>query len=303
MVEDARLVYSLSLPSANLKFAGGLRGQPILADVDYPKQLLSVNGNRLDTIHLDISLSPDIKIGEVVIDSPYFYLGDLLNYEVYRGDINTWSLTDTIHRHNFFSEFQPSNDSVLILRTFSGDRSTFRLQKEIHGEVMSTDGVLEKQVDGLFCTDGMLRRDPVTGRIVYVYFYRNNFICMSSQMNIEYLGQTIDTTSVAKIRVAKNKEHGYSTLSSPPFVVNRAANCYDGKLFVNSKLKADNEQKGEFAVHDVIDVYDLITGYYSGSFYIPYAEGKRLRHFVVRGKRVHVLSEKKYLVYQLPNSL
>jgi hypothetical protein len=42
--------------------------------------------------------------------------------------------------------------------------------------------LLEKQVDGVFDTDGQLLRDDITGELVYIYFYRNEFMVMDSNL-------------------------------------------------------------------------------------------------------------------------
>src|SRR5690606_29221831 len=93
---------------------------------------------------------------------------------------------------------------------------------------------------------GVLHYDPGAARLVYVYYYRNQFLCLDTNLNVQYKGRTIDTVSHAHIKVASLASEGKQTLTSPGGVVNRLS-CMDGKwVYVNSKLMANNERKSEF---------------------------------------------------------
>ncbi|MCG1037959.1 hypothetical protein KI686_16295, partial [Polaribacter sp. DS7-9] len=63
--------------------------------------------------------------------------------------------------------------------------------------------ILEKQIDGLFCTDGMLHYNRKRHQLIYLYYYRNQYILMDTLLNIVHKGNTIDTNRVAKINPVK----------------------------------------------------------------------------------------------------
>ncbi|PZR19988.1 MAG: hypothetical protein DI539_12150 [Flavobacterium psychrophilum] len=296
---QVQLLYSLRLNSSNYHFAGVADKGIYISSDRTPAVLLKVNGKVIDTMTLDLSLASGLTIGELIVDTPYFYAADMLNYIIYRGQLVNQKLTETIHARKFFAKYVPHDSGTVVLRTFTEDKQAFRLQKERNGVPINAEGLLTKQVDGLFCTDGMLRTDPTTGRVVYIYFYRNEFLCIDYSMKLLFQGKTIDTTSVVKIKVSKNKQDGSSRLSSPPFIVNRAATCDNGKLYVNSKLKGDNETMDVFRLNDAIDVYSLSDGSYEGSFYLSHTGGQRLRYFIIRGNICYVLSEQTLYTYQL----
>ncbi len=44
--------------------------------------------------------------------------------------------------------------------------------------------VLRKQVDGLLCTDGYLQYSKQFHQLVYTYRYRNQFICLDTNLNV-----------------------------------------------------------------------------------------------------------------------
>jgi len=140
--------------------------------------------------------------------------------------------------------------------------------------------LLEKQIDGLFCTDGMLHYDRATSQMIYVYFYRNQFLCMDTSMNLLFRGNTIDTIGHARIKVARIESENSITLAGPPAIVNRRSYACQNRLFVNSSLMGKNEDPDEFNSNSVIDVYDLgKEGKYIMSFYLPDYQGYKMKMF------------------------
>ncbi len=63
--------------------------------------------------------------------------------------------------------------------------------------VIESKDLLQKQVDGIFCTDGMMSYCKKSGKLIYVYYYRNQFICADSNLHLIYRGNTIDTNQFA----------------------------------------------------------------------------------------------------------
>ncbi|MDR6783316.1 hypothetical protein ABIE26_000196 [Pedobacter africanus] len=141
---------------------------------------------------------------------------------------------------------------------------------------------LEKQVDGYFCTDGLLRYDPAAGRLIYMYVYRGEFLCLDTNLNLLYKSKTIDTVSRAEITVNRKVNNGQLvsvTQSKPPKPVNRNLIVHRNLVFMVSTIKADNEAKTDFKSNQVIDVYAINSGKYLYSFYIPKYLGLKLNDF------------------------
>ena len=61
-------------------------------------------------------------------------------------------------------------------------------------EVIKADH-MEKIRDGGFATDGMLLYDPSLKQLIYVYYYKNKFICLDTNLNLAGSWKTIDTCS------------------------------------------------------------------------------------------------------------
>lgn len=118
-----------------------------------------------------------------------------------------------------------------------------------------------------------------------------------------YEGRTIDTTSTAKLKIAKVNSDNTLTLAEPPPIINRSC-CTDGDyLFVQSALKADNEEQRVFRKASVIDVYNLAGGAYLFSFYIPHYKSARLHAFKVFGNKLYVIADNYLLTYRFTHPL
>ncbi len=285
------LLKSIPLNSDLYYFAGWTDGKCYLANPHAPLDLLELKDAIQTTIHINILNTVNIQVGKISLDSPSFFLADLNAYTIYKGDVKNWKIDRTLVKQKFFSEFLPIPSSSTILRTLNEDRSLYILSKEgaNHERVSESSELIQKQIDGLFCTDGMLLFDKVDKRILYTYYYRNQFICADTSLNLLFRARTIDTTTTAKIRVAKIESMGVSTLASPPALVNRATFANNGMLFINSNLSGDNENPAVFRSHDAIDIYDSWTGQYQYSFYIPRQQNKRLRAFAIHSEKLYVL--------------
>lgn len=257
-----------------------------------------------DTAHMRLKMAPGTDLAgpaTVTIDSPHIYMtvGS-------QGAILHASLEDPVLRRlpegsPVFYNASPVSPASFILRLYDSARQQNVLAKRTLDKALFQPGVpvLEKQVDGVFCTDGTLHYDPGTAKLVYVYYYRNQFLCLDSNLNIQYKGRTIDTVSHAHIKVASLTSAGKSTLASPSGVVNRLS-CIDGKwIYVNSKLMANNEKKAGFDKVSAIDVYSLGDGSYQFSFYLPGIGDTKMRAFRVFNKTLVALYDHYVYTFRL----
>lgn len=297
-------VRTINVHSSHLYFAGRNLHYVYLAKSTTPLQLIEMSQNDYRIIHLRNPFNPILSESEIQIDSPYVYVSDLKLHKIFKGSIDNWQLTEELVHNCFYSAFVPLSNRSLALREFSNDSSQYVLVKRHHQSAYQAEStlLLEKQIDGFFCTDGMLRYDNSMRLLTYIYYYRNQFICTDTNLTLAYRGRTIDTTRYARIKVGKLKNA--SMLASPPFIVNRRAIVDRGRLYINSTLKGDNEDAATFNASDVIDVYNLSTGQYEYSFYIPRFQNIRLRHFVINGDNVYALHDAFLNVYTFkPDSI
>jgi len=295
-----RLLKRVDLMSEQFYIAGFHSRRLYLGKPSVPLQLLACGDDSTQVIQI-AGKTTAIRESKLMIDSPWFYLADMQNYQIYRGALQNWQINTVVHEGAFFTEFMPMRHAGIVQRTFKNDSSSYALvlHNSITGSTIEASDLLQKQLDGFFCTDGMLQFDAITQKLVYTYFYRNEFVSADTTLNLLYRANTIDTTSRARIQVRKVKSRHGSMLASPPFIVNRRSVASGGLLYINSALKADNEDPANFVEVDVIDVYQLSDGAYQHSFYIPRVEGVRLRHFAVYGELLYALHGRFLSAYQL----
>ncbi|MBT1704458.1 hypothetical protein [Chryseosolibacter indicus] len=296
---ELALVSRIDLQSSGYYFAGRIGEVLYFGVTTSPFHLLKITGDTKEIIHIKRSLADSVRMGKVIIEYPHFYLADLENYNIYRGETADWSCHEVVHHKLFFTEYLPANHSV-FLRLFNDEKTELILAKRNATNFgLKKSSLLEKQIDGIFCTDGVLKFDDSSGTLVYTYFYRNQFICADTSLRPIYRGNTIDTTRHAKMSVAKVYMSSYSAMSSPPHIVNRRAYVSKNLLFINSNIRADNEEQKTFEAMNVLDIYDLRTGKYLKSFYVPRISTNKLRHFFVIDNIIYSIQDNYLLLHRL----
>ena len=176
--------------------------------------------------------------------------------------------------------------STYLLKTYSKELGQNVLKKIQAKEQHMTQRIipLVKQVDGIFCTDGSVAYHSSKRLLFYMYYYRNQFICTDTSLNIVYRVSTIDTVSRAQISVARvdlPTGERLTTFSAPPRQVNSKISVWGSSIYIVSPKMADNEDEASFKQSTVIDVYAIENGKYQYSFYAPDVNKKKLKDFKV----------------------
>lgn len=283
--------------------AGKTFNKIYLGDNSSPKKILILETGLPDSIREDsIRVSNGLrKASHIMIDSNSFTAIDLISYHIYRGSSHDWKANVFMTDEIFFAEALPINNNAFIVRTFSEGAREYVLAKKTKfpPSMERKSGLLEKQIDGLFCTDGMLHFNKETNQVVYVYYYRNQFLTMDTSLNLLYQGTTIDPIAKARIKVARLND-GSVTLASPPYLVNNRSDTSGEYLFIHSKIKSKNEDRRYFEKTSVIDIYHLDGGSYIQSFYIPEFRGFKIKEFKVFDSTLVAIQGHFLVTYNLP---
>ena len=287
--------------------AGSTKHTLYLGNWTGPFHLLQVNLMTLDTTHTNLSvpglkIPDDYRLFRLKVDSPYFYLSHGTMPGIFQGTLNDRKAVKFSKGNTpYFVDAVPVSPRLMALTSLNLESKSNELA------ALTTDSpffqfksdLLEKQIDGFFCVDGMLHFDRELNRLIYLYCYRNEYLVMDTSLNLINRFHTIDTFKTAAIKVAEVKSKNYKTLASPPAKINFKS-CVSGKfLFVQSTLLAKNEDKVEFQKSPPIDVYDFWVGQYLYSFHLRDYAGERPSSFTVSDNRVSVIYKDKLVVYQL----
>jgi hypothetical protein len=242
---------------------------------------------------------------EVRIASPYFYLTDGTVPCIFRGSIKDWKAKQQKGKIFRFTLAEPMDSIIMAFRltspsTASNILGTYKITDRIISKV--NPHLLQKQIDGIFDTDGMLIYNQQLNRLHYIYYYRNQFITIDPQLQLERQGKTIDTVHKAQIKVA-NLPSGESKMSTPPLVINKAAAAYKNLLFINSERIGKYEDKNMLDHASIVDVYDFITGNYLSSLYVYHIDKQKMKSFRVYGNKLFTLTGHYLTVVKLSDKL
>jgi len=269
-----------SLPFNSYYLAGAVGDTVFLGNDTAPTHLLLVTDSILVTRTIQAP-DPLPRVTRILVDSPFVYMQDLERYSIHSGLLTSLKISRSL-QSEFFSETISLSPVSIVQRRLSDKSPEYVLTKLTNEGQAFKYSLLEKQIDGLFCTDGMLRYDKVSRKLIYVYFYRNQFICTDTSLNLLFRHHTIDTVTKANIEVAKIASDDAVILSSPPFIVNRRSAIFDNRLYINSNILSDLEDQRNLDNNCVIDVYDLAeSGSYLYSFYLPDFLGHKMKYFMI----------------------
>jgi hypothetical protein len=265
--------------------------------------VLKLNYTLTDTQQLILKVPPSIPIVasaiRVLIDSPDIMMLEGLTPRKLSGHMNNLEMSDDNYIGPPFNAVTILSKKSLLIRTYDDS-----LHKNILIKLNSNDqnplrieNILVPIGDGVFSLDGILSTDLVTGKMIYVYFYRNEFLSLDSNIRTLIKGHTIDSIKTPDIKISRIVSDNAMTFSAPPLMVNYTACANAGYLYVNSKLKAKNEDDLSFSENSVIDIYSLKTGEYIYSFYIPDHDHGKIKSFQVVDHKLVVLYDHSVLTF------
>lgn len=302
----AILIDTFDIKFNSYYFAGAGGTDVYFGNTTNPLHVLELNimdgraeGAKIKLVGIDTLIYWSLRLKVI---PPNFFLGDGTLPSIFHGRLNEWKGYRNVYDSAYFVEYEPISPSSFALRSLSSITGEHELGKEQQHLIPHTrvdPSLLERQIDGIFCVDGRLSYDRSLNRVVYTYYYRNQFIVMDSSLNLLFRGKTLDTTNRVKIQVATISSSGTRTLSAPPMIVNGQSFSANGFLFVNSRLLARNERDDAHNEASVIDVYSLKDGAYILSFYLYAFQNKKPREFAIVGDKLIALADHYVLIYKL----
>lgn len=171
------------------------------------------------------------------------------------------------------------NSESFMLRVIdSASLDAYFVSMDREGKVIQEEQHLSKrQGDAGFLSSGQLRRDPVSGTLSYVHFNDHHWMAFDHDMQLYHRGHTVDTNAHVRTEILR---HGKNVnYKKPPLAVNAYSSVHGEVLHVRSKLRADNESQKIFGSHAVIDCYQVRTGEYIGSYYLPQSNKYEVKQF------------------------
>jgi len=292
-------------------YIAGFAGEHIyLGNYSASLHLLAVDQQLKDTQQLTLTIPAGEryawKLSRIMVDSPAVYMAEGNTPSLYSGKLNDLHMSRFLPQSCFFNVLQNISTTSFISRSIHID--TLGNKQSILTKI-TTDtpyvklraGILQKQVDGIFCTDGTLDYDKQTGKLIYLYHYRNEFIALDTNLQVIYTGHTLDTNTTARIQVA-NMSTGTSKFSAPPNYVNNRARIGNNRIYILSSMLADNEDKQIWQHNEIIDVFSLDKGDYMYTLYIPLHGKEHMTDFIVKDNKLFALYDHSLNAYAITNN-
>ena len=219
----------------------------------------------------------------VKVQNDRFFVSDGTTPIIYKGSTTDWNATKFMEDKIFFSLLEPMKDDSFIFRSQRASTG-----EHVLGKLKVTDTTtfelynhaLQKQIDGVFDTDGQLITDTKTNQGIYTYYYRNEYLVYQPQTNQFIKGKTIDTTTLAKIEVTQLAD-GTKKMGAPPQKVNAKTYAYNRKLYIKTELLGKNEPKSMWNQASIIDVYNYNKNEYQHSFYAYDYQKDKIKEFAL----------------------
>ncbi|MDN5217338.1 hypothetical protein QQ020_35015 [Fulvivirgaceae bacterium BMA12] len=299
------LLSSIDIQYNSYYIAGGTANHLFLGNFTAPLHLLVTNKTLTDTQHVQLKIKElekyKLRSLMVTVDSPYFYCTDGAAPAIFKGTIDKFEANKLKDDKAYFETFIPLSQSSFALTMISSasKENILARQTTYPPYLQQFNTILEKQVDGIFCTEGMLHYSRELAGLVYLYHYRNQYIYMDSSLNVKYKSNTIDPISQAQIKVGEIKSSNSVRITGTPLTVNRQS-CVTGRwLFIDANLLAKNDPPDILDHSSVIDLYDLKEGTYQFSFHLPEQQGAKIGKFRVFGDKLFALYDRFLFMYQI----
>lgn len=289
-------------------FAGMADGQIYLGNVTAPLVLTSIDTalttKKAVKIKLDDSRHP-FRFIQAQVKSPHFYLYDGTVPVIYRGLMGD-SLAHTISFGDcYFSQLQSLDSARFAFRAQSSQTKSWvlgTLDIQRDPTVKLNYQLLEKQVDGIFDTDGQLLRDEEDGHLIYIYSYRNQLLVMDRELKLLWKLHTIDTTSRAQVQV-RLLPGGRHKMDAPPLLVNKTSAVHGQVLFNASMLKGKFESREQWRQAVVVDMYRTGMQEYLGSFYVYHRGKNRMARMFATDRHLFILSGNEIVRYRFAQAV
>ncbi len=289
----------------NNYYIAGFRDNTIyLGNYQAPLYLktLTISLDSLKDFPVHISdLDLPYRRARILVEPPYFYLGDGTVPVIFRGGILDWSATIFSYGEANFKEFEISDSTHIGLTTISHVTSTTTLglleKSALKDSLIYNDEIITKQIDGIFDTDGELLWNTQHKKWIYIYYYRNAYEVTHPNLQFDFTGKTIDTISKAVLDIAHHSHKDQYKKGGKSIVVNRHAATYGDYLFVNSERLGRNESPLDSAA--ILDVYDIIDKKYKFSFYLNHQPNNKLTDFRIDGDNLIALVNGRLWIYKL----
>ncbi len=285
--------------------AGNTKDSVYLGNTTAPLHVLVLTRELQDSIHRSIQVPNSnipFKSLKIVIEDTLFYIMDGSVPLILKGETKSLTGTTSYKLTQEFLRVKHINKDNFVVRTFDNHTTANVLGKITIGDTIASyrhPDLLIAHDDPFFDTDGLLLYNHQLHKIIYVYFYRNEFVVANTDFSLDYIGKTIDTISHPQLDVRTITSKNERKMGKNPIFVNLRASSYGEYLFIQSDRLGKHESEEVIKSASIIDVYNLNNQTYLFSFYLYHSGLKKLHEFRVDGSSLYALIDTYLIQYKL----
>jgi len=282
-----KVLQGISLEHNSFYIAGYDQGRIYLGNTTAPKYIMEVdtslsirNAYRLDQSNYDFNFAT----AQVRVEDGCYYFADGTIPVIYRGATNDWKGSPIYKGKIKFETFEVVDTCRFAVRGLHPQTGENYLALiDIHNKRPAQKGsdILEKQIDGVFDTDGLLSYNPKLKAILYTYYYRNQYLLTSPALDSITRGTTIDTLQQADLKFAYLQNGREKKFAKQPEKINTYAATSGNYLYIKSKRLGKYDRPEILKQASIIDVYRLDDNSYQFSFYFYNYNGEEIISFKV----------------------
>lgn len=285
--------------------SGIIKDSIYLGNSSAPLHILAIDKEFRDTIFHRIKLSnkefPYRSINTIVEDTIFYTLDGSVPI-IFKGKSNDFIASNNFRGRHQFLRAKYLNDNHFAIRLFNQKTTANLLGNLTIGDSTITHlypNLLEADSDPFFDTDGLLLYNQQLQKIIYVYFYRNEFMVANNDFSLNYIGKTIDTITRAQLDIRIISSKNQRKFGKNPIFVNLRAATYGRFLFIQSDRLGKYDSDEVIKAASIIDVYNLSDQTYAFSFYLYHQGLKKLNEFEVKGPHLYALIDHYLIIYKL----
>ena len=302
--------YGILLPdfsdktTTRLKAIAGLTPSSIYFSTFSPGQILitDFSGKQIAAYKLKVD---SLGFQNTFVDSPFAYIVGGNTPAVFKCDLRSLAIDKKLIPGPILTRASLLYNDRFMFRQFkNGIRDQVFTNYDFNSNTLTgSRRLFASYRDGGVVTDGMLNYDQTSKMCAYVYYHKGGFELLDTNLNFKGSVNTIDTFHHFQNTAAQSSpNHLYVSFTSaqPPKIVNRASCLANGRLYIYSEVKADNEPQLLTGDSMPIDIYDAKQGKYQGSFYLPKISGETIFSFTVTGNKLIAIYKTRVAYFTIP---
>ena len=267
--------------------AGFSKGKIYLGNITAPLHLLEVDTllkkKKAITLKIADNKNHNFTTVQVRVNETNFFIFDGNVPVIYEGLNTNWTAKTSYKGKATFAALEPTTSNSFVCKgndSLTGQNLLGIIHQKDTPQHTFFNNVLQKKIDGIFDTDGVLMYNEDLKKVIYTYYYRNTFITTDKDLKDVRTHKTIDTVTQVPLEftyIHKTEKK----LAKPPAMINKYATSSGKYLFIKSDRLGKYESKELAKQASIIDVYDLQKQTYEFSFYLYHYKKEEVKSFKI----------------------